>query len=107
MAKEFAKKFYKSKAWKNCRESYIAERVAVDGGMCEKCKERLGYIVHHTIILTPSNINDPDISLNHKYLRYECKKCHDEEEGHFKEKQSYTRKGLMFNEKGELVKIET
>ena len=35
MAKEFAKKFYKSKEWKKCREGYKAERIKADGGMCE------------------------------------------------------------------------
>ena len=35
MAREFAKKFYNSKAWRKCRATYIEHRVAVDGGMCE------------------------------------------------------------------------
>ena len=82
MAKEFAEKFYNSKAWKKCRAGYIAERRMVDGGLCEECKEQLGYIVHHKITLTASNINDPDISLNFNNLKYDCKRCHDEEEQH-------------------------
>lgn len=82
MAKEFAKAFYKSKAWQRCRNAYIAERVVIDGGLCEVCGEEPGYIVHHKILLTPSNINNSEITLNHKYLRYECKKCHDREEEH-------------------------
>lgn len=82
MAKEFAKKFYKSKEWKDCRKSYIAERRAIDGGLCENCHEKVGYIVHHKIILTPKNIVNPEIALNHKFLSYECKDCHDKHEGH-------------------------
>lgn len=82
MAKEWAKKFYKSKQWLKCRASYIAKRIAIDGGLCEECKEHLGYMVHHKIILTPENINDPEIALNHDYLAYECKDCHDRHEGH-------------------------
>lgn len=82
MAKEWAKAFYNSKAWKTCRDSYIKERILADGGMCEECHEKMGYIVHHTILLTKSNINDPDIALNHKLMKYVCKGCHDEYEGH-------------------------
>ncbi|MEC2597285.1 HNH endonuclease, partial [Bacillus cereus] len=36
MAKEYAKRFYKSTAWKKCRGAYIA---ATLDGMCEHCKE--------------------------------------------------------------------
>ena len=82
MAKPWAEAFYKSKPWKNCRKGYIRERKRIDGGVCEVCRESLGYIVHHKILLTPENINDPDISLNWEYLSYECKACHDKNEGH-------------------------
>ena len=82
MAKEWAKSFYKSKPWLRCRDSYIAKRIAIDGGLCEVCHEQLGYMVHHKILLTPENINEPEISLNHDFLSYECKDCHDEHEGH-------------------------
>ena len=83
MAKNFAKSFYKSKAWGACRASYIAKRIMIDGGMCEQCHERPGYIVHHKIPLTPTNINNPDITLNHCNLKYDCKTCHDAEPEHF------------------------
>ena len=110
MAKEWAKKIYKRKAWQDCRAAYIAKRVAIDGGMCEECKEELGYIVHHTILLTPDNIDDPDIVYNHDYLEYVCKKCHDNKEDHFnkfaKKKPKATKKGFKFNSNGEFVKIE-
>lgn len=82
MAKEWAKAFYKSKAWRKCRAAYIAHRQSIDGGICEVCREKVGYIVHHTVVLTPENINNPDISLNHNLLRYDCKDCHDREEAH-------------------------
>ena len=109
MAREFAKKFYKSKAWLNCRQSYIEYRISVDGGYCEECQEELGKMVHHTILLTEGNINNPEISLNHEHLKYECKKCHDKEDEHFnkkRKKSSLTRKGIKFNENGELIKVE-
>lgn len=83
MAKVWAKRFYNSPAWKNARESYISYRLSVDGGMCEVCHKQLGYIVHHKIALTPANINDPAIALDRNNFRYECKACHDREEGHY------------------------
>ena len=102
MAKEFAKAFYNSKVWKRCRNSYIAKRRRIDGGLCEVCHEKVGYMVHHKVTLTPENINDPDITLNHDLLSYECKDCHDEHEGH-----GIRKKGagllVMFDENGQPV----
>lgn len=79
MAQEFAKKFYSSRAWRQCRAGYIAIRKAIDGGLCETCREQPGYIVHHKIRLTPQNINHPEISLNYEHLKYDCLVCHNRE----------------------------
>ena len=79
MAKEFAKAFYNSKQWKRCRAAYIAHRVLIDGGMCESCHDEPGYIVHHKTELTPDNINDPDITLSFRNLKYDCHVCHQKE----------------------------
>ncbi len=79
MAKDFAKSFYKSKQWRKCRASYISMRQAIDGGMCETCHRVPGVIVHHRVWLTADNINDPDISLNHKLLKLDCIECHNRE----------------------------
>lgn len=102
MAKEWAKAFYKSKEWKECREAYIRSV----NGLCERClakgKVVPGYIVHHKVHLTPENIHDPEVSLNWDNLEYVCKKCHDKE--HFITDAEVTREGLKFNEFGELVK---
>ena len=76
MAREFAKAFYGSKAWKRCRRTYISSRKAVDGGMCEDCHERPGLIVHHKVHINERNINDPDVTLSHANLRYVCQECH-------------------------------
>lgn len=77
MAKDFARKFYNSKSWEICRLSFIAKRRDIDGGLCQQCKKKLGYIVHHKVTLTPANITDRNISLNHSNLMYVCKDCHD------------------------------
>ena len=82
MAKEFAKAFYRSNKWLKCRNAYIAERINVDGGLCEECHDSTGYIVHHKISLTETNISNPMISLNHDNLEYVCKNCHDKFDGH-------------------------
>lgn len=82
MAQEWAKAFYKSKKWIKCRNYYISCRIKADGGLCEECHNKPGYIVHHRIMLTPDNITDPDVSMNSQHLEYVCKDCHDKFEGH-------------------------
>ena len=71
MAKSYAKKFYASKAWKACRASYILQQ----HGICERCG-RVGEEVHHIKPITPQNITDPNITLNHDNLMLLCKDCH-------------------------------
>lgn len=79
MAREFASKFYKSKAWKQARQAYFTMR----HGLCERCLENGRYvpgeIVHHKIHLTPSNINNPVISLGFNNLELLCRECHAKE----------------------------
>ena len=77
MAREFAKKFYHSKEWKRIRDIAF-ER---DKGLCQKCliekgEHVPGEEVHHIIWLRPSNINDPNITLNLDNLITLCKDCH-------------------------------
>lgn len=73
---EFAEKFYKSQAWKNCREAYAKSQ----GGLCEMCRKmgRIvpGEIVHHRVPLTPSNIENPNITLSFDSLMLLCRDCH-------------------------------
>lgn len=72
----WATEFYSSTAWKKCRSQYLQQV----GGLCEDCLEQGLYtpaeIIHHTIELTPVNINDPSISLNPEHLRAVCRECH-------------------------------
>lgn len=76
MARDFAKQFYKSAAWQHCRDSFIAYRRSIDGGICQRCHDAPGYIVHHRTYLTPRNIKDPNVSLNFDNLEYVCHDCH-------------------------------
>ncbi|WP_019243657.1 MULTISPECIES: HNH endonuclease [Bacillus] len=97
MAKEWAKRFYKSKAWRQCRDSYISKV----HGLCERCKQP-GKILHHKEYLTPNNIDDPYVSLNHDNLEYLCQDCHNKEHH---EKYSPVRSDVMFDKEGNLVKV--
>ena len=76
MARDFAKAFYKSKAWQVCRAGFIKSRV----GLCEDCLARglytPGKIVHHKVHLTPDNITDPMIALSWDNLKLVCQDCH-------------------------------
>lgn len=79
--KDFAAAFYKSKAWKNCRATYMDSV----GGLCEECLERGIYrpaeIVHHVIEINPDNIQDPKVTLNWNNLEAVCRECHAEKHG--------------------------
>ena len=74
--KEYAERFYSSKAWKECRKAYRKQV----GGLCERClaegRISAGVIVHHKIYVTPENINRPDIILNPANLELLCRDCH-------------------------------
>lgn len=100
MAKEWAKWFYKSKAWLQCRTAFIAYRISIDGGMCEHCQTELGYICDHIDELTPDNINNPDITLNHDNLQYLCTLCHNKKTFSTSE---VLAEGLEFDEHGDLM----
>lgn len=71
MAREFAKAFYNSAAWKHTSKAYAASKFY----LCEKCGHE-GYIVHHKKHLTPANINNPEITLSWDNLMYLCLECH-------------------------------
>ena len=102
MAHEYARPFYNSRAWQACRESYIAKRVSIDGGLCEECQGRIGFIVHHKVMIDESNVNDSNITLNHDNLMYVCKQCHDRFENHFV-KSNGTRIRYEFDKNGQPI----
>lgn len=98
MAQEFSKSFYDSEVWKKCRRDYISKV----HGLCERCVEPTpGLILHHKIELTPDNIDDPNITLNHDNLLYVCKSCHEALHRNYKA----TRDNLKFNSDGDIVPI--
>lgn len=67
MAKDFAKSFYHSKAWQDCRDAYFVSQ----HGICERCGGA-GKIVHHKVELTSQNINNPEITLGWDNLELTC-----------------------------------
>ena len=74
--KQYAEQFYKSTAWKNCRNNKLKKAY----GLCEVCFSK-GLVVpaeevHHKIHITPDNINDPNITLNENNLVAVCRECH-------------------------------
>ena len=76
MAKPFARKFYSSKAWQDCRNEYAKKA----HHLCECCLAKgiykPGVIVHHIEELTPLNIDNPEIALSFDNLELLCRDCH-------------------------------
>lgn len=103
MAKDFAKSFYDSKAWKECRRAYIGHRMLVDGGRCEMCEHDQGYIIHHKIVLNESNINDPDVSLNPDNLMFVCHDCHNFIHSKDASSGNFVRLPAIFDERGQIL----
>jgi len=94
--KPFARRFYKSRAWQECRDAYYVSQ----HGICERCGNA-GVIVHHKEPLTPENINNPNITLNWDNLEVLCLDCHNKE--HFGT--DAIQDGLMFDEDGNVVRL--
>lgn len=88
MAQPFSDAFYHSETWKRTRAAFIKSR----GGLCERCLARgiyrPGVIVHHKTPLTPTNINNPQITLGWSNLELVCRDCH--AEIHAKSKRRYS-----------------
>ena len=92
--KPWAQWFYKSKAWRDTREAYVASK----HGLCERCGAG-GEIVHHKVYLNPRNIHDPAVTLNFENLELLCATCHQHE--HFETLP--VADGLIFDQVGNLV----
>lgn len=74
--KEYARSFYKSQTWKDCRAAYAKQR----HGLCEVCLAKgiykPGEIVHHKVHISPENITDPTVTLCFDNLQLVCRDCH-------------------------------
>lgn len=98
MARDFAKSFYSSKRWQDCRNGY-ARSV---GFLCENCLRRgiykPGDIVHHRIEIDPININNPEVALNWNNLELLCRECHAEAHDERKKDRRY-----VIGDNGEII----
>jgi len=68
--------FYASWSWRKCRQSFLNSK----GHLCEVCRKK-GMIVpatqvHHKQPITPENLKNPEITLNHANLMALCDECH-------------------------------
>jgi len=72
MARDWAKQFYNSKAWRDTRKQILRR----DLYTCAYCYGRAEE-VHHIQELAPDNINDANIALNPDNLVALCHSCHD------------------------------
>ena len=102
MAREFAKQFYSSKAWQDCRNSYAKKA----HHLCESCLKkgiyRPGEIVHHKEQVTPQNINNPEILFGFNNLELLCRECHGEEHSQREKNRRY-----KFGPDGEIILKES
>ena len=112
MARDFAKRFYSSKAWQDCRNEYAKHA----HHLCENCLAKgiykPGVIVHHIEELTPMNISNPEISMGFDNLRMVCRDCHAEEHRDYYEskkaetKKRYRNRRFFVGENGKIIAIE-
>ena len=72
--KEYARGFYRSKAWQDVSRLYMTSKHYV----CERCGG-VGVICHHKKYITPWNVNDPATTLNMDNLECLCQECHNQE----------------------------
>lgn len=90
--------FYKTQAWVDCRNSYLAHV----GGLCERCLAKgeivPAEIVHHKIHLNAGNIDNPEITLAFDNLQALCRKHHGEAHG--------AKKRYFIDASGEVTTIE-
>lgn len=98
MAKDFARSFYSSKAWQDCRNEYAKAA----HHLCENCLRkgiyRPGVIVHHIEELTPFNIHRPEIALSFDNLELLCRECHAEEHNERSKGRRY-----IYGDNGEII----
>jgi len=76
---ENIERFYTSRIWRSCRRSFLISK----GQLCELCLAKGLTVpavhVHHRVPITPENLSDPGITLNHANLMALCEECHQEQ----------------------------
>ena len=74
-ARNFAKKFYKSKSWELKSKNYRKQHP-----FCERCMAKGIYtpsqLVHHKVHIDPTNCHDSAILMGDDNLEALCKECH-------------------------------
>lgn len=97
MAKEWAKSFYNSNAWKQTREIALKrDRYRCQSPGCRRTAEE----VHHIVELTEKNVNDIRISLNLNNLTSLCSDCHKRITKKMKSKDYGILEDIIFDENG-------
>lgn len=97
MAKDFAKAFYKSRAWREARWQALRR----DHFQCVQCGD-IAEEVDHIIELTPENIDDPHIALSLGNLQSLCHDCHTRKT---KGWGTDLEDGFAFDESGQVIRI--
>ena len=105
MAKEYAKDFYNSSAWKKTRNTYYLYR----RGQCERCAREFeagtrrledinaGAVVHHKEYITPDNLHDNAVALCFDNLELLC-------EAHHNNEHKSKAKRYRFDSKGRVIR---
>ena len=105
--RSFAKSFYTSTAWANCREAYAKSK----SNLCERCLKlgqySPGEIVHHKVHLTPDNIGDARITLDWNNLELLCRQCHAEEHEEEYKQRNKSQKRYKIDEYGRVIATDT
>lgn len=92
-----AQRFYNSPPWRRVRDRVMAEH----GYICAHCGGA-AQVVDHIIELDATNIDNPEIALNHENCQPLCHDCHNRKT--FR-KHHPIADGLAFNSDGELVRV--
>lgn len=94
--KDYARKFYQGKAWRDTQAAYMASQHYT----CERCGG-LARVVHHKEHITPQNIGDVNITLAWDNLEALCMDCHNMEHS----SSPATVADLRFDHDGNLVSL--
>lgn len=97
MAKNYARKFYKSKQWQSVRVLALKR----DNYLCQHCGNSAEE-VHHIKHITPENINNAAITLNLDNLVCLCRDCH--HKAHKRNMKQITSQDLSFDANGNLIR---